>query len=435
MSLPLIAILASLVFSAYFSAIELAFISANKLHITLQHKKGKLWASIIVRFMERPSLFITAMLIGNTISLVVYGSFMAQILDPQVQYVVETWFQLQGGTLDVVVLIASSLLSTMLVLAVAEFLPKSVSLINPLNLLIAFALPTRIIYSLLYPFVYAIVSLTKLLIVKVLRLEYSEKNPVFGLTDLNHYLSSLSQNEDNETDVDTKIFSKALDFKSVRVRDSMVPRTDIVAVDKTVGIGELQQVFVDSGHSKVLVYEDSVDNMVGYCHCLDMFKKPETIQAILQPLMIVPETILANEVMVQFIASHRSIALVVDEFGGTAGIVTIEDLMEEIFGEIDDEYDIEGDEVERIDADTFIVSARLEIDYLNEKYGWGLPEGDYETLGGYILAETEDIPAPETVVETDGFAFTILSLQDEVRIGSVRMTLKNPERSGVKPVL
>ncbi len=435
MSVSVIVILVSLIFSAYFSAVELAFISANKLHITLQNKKGKLWASIIGRFMERPSLFITAMLIGNTISLVLYGSFMAQILDPQVEHFITSWSQLTGGKLDVVVLIVSSFLSTMLVLAVAEFLPKSVSLINPLNLLIIFAVPTRIIYSLLFPFVYVIVSLTKLLIIKVLRLEYSENNPVFGLTDLDHYLSSLSQNNSNDSDIDTKIFSNALEFKSVRVRDCMVPRTDIVAVERADGMARLKSVFVESGHSKVLIYEDSMDNIVGYCHCLDLFKKPQTIEAILQPMIIVPETILANEVMLQFISAHKSIALVVDEFGGTAGVVTIEDLIEEIFGEIDDEYDVDGDGVEKVDADTFIVNARLEIDYLNDKYGWDLPDGDYETLGGYILSITEDIPAPDSVIDTTNFAFTILALQDDVRISTVRMTLKYPEHGNIRPVL
>ncbi|MCU0450462.1 MAG: hemolysin family protein [Bernardetiaceae bacterium] len=424
MSVAFVAITVSLIFSAFFSALELAFISANKLHITLQKKKGQIWANIVARFMERPSLFITSLLIGNTISLVVYGIFMAQVLDPQVQAFVENYLKLQGGTAEVLVLVLSSVLSTLLVLAVAEFLPKSISLINPLTLLVVFAVPLRLIYGLLYPFVYVIVSLTKLVIVRVLRLEYSENNPVFVLTDLDHYLNNLTQSED-ETDVDTRIFSNALEFKSVRVRDCMIPRTELVAIDRREGLTGLQNRFVESGHTKVLVYDGTIDNMIGYCHCLDLFKKPTKIDQILNKLIFVPESMLANDLMLQLISDQKSLALVVDEFGGTKGIITIEDVMEEIFGEIEDEFDEVEEEVKWLDEHTLEVSARLEVDYLNEKYHLKLPEGEYGTLGGLILAIAEDIPQPQEVVETEHFAFTILSLQDDVRIDKVRLVLKS----------
>lgn len=434
MNTAVVIVILSLVLSAFFSGMELAFISANKLHITLQKNKGVFWADIIVRYYNRPSLFITAMLIGNTITLVVYGIYMAQILDPQVMYFVSQVLQMKGTGGEVTFIILQSLLSTLLVLAVAEFMPKSISLINPDKLLAIFALPIHLFYLILYPFVYIVVSLTKWVITGILRLEYSEDNPAFGLTDLNHYIGNLNRSRDRETNVDTKIFSNALSFKSIKVRECMRPRTEMVAIDKEDGLDALKKAFIESGHSKIFVYDETIDNIIGYCHAMALFKKPQSVEEILSTVIMVPETMPANELMVDFIAEHKSIAVVVDEFGGTAGVVSIEDIMEEIFGEIHDEFDVVLDDIKKIDAATYILSARLEIDYINDYLQWGLPLGDYDTLGGYLISIVENIPKQGDIIETMDFVFTILSTQ-ETRINKVKVDIKNVEGlPAVRPV-
>ncbi|MCU0391413.1 MAG: hemolysin family protein [Thermoflexibacter sp.] len=426
MSIATIIIILSLAFSAFFSGVELAFVSANRLHVALQKKKGKLWAEIIAKLIDKPSLFVTSMLVGNTISLTVYSIYMAQIFDPYIKSFINTYVELPQGPRDTLTLVAQALYSTTIVLAVAEFLPKAISLINPERLLAVLAVPIQFIYKSLYPFVYIILSTCRFVITNILKMEYVEAKPVFGLTDLTHYIHNLSSNENNKTEVDAKIFSNALEFKSIKVRECMIPRTEIIGVDKADGLEKVKQVMTETSHSKVIIYEETIDNIVGYIHALEFFKKPDTIDSILTPIIIVPETMLANELMLDFINEHKSMALVVDEFGGTSGIVTIEDLIEEIFGEIHDEYDTENDSVQKIDEDNFILNARLEIDYLNDIYKWEIPEGDYDTLGGYIISITENIPQIDEIVETPKFIFTIISMQD-ARIDKVKLTIRQAE--------
>ena len=419
-------ILLSLAFSAFFSGVELAFVSANRLHVALQKKKGKNWAIIVSKLIEKPSLFVTSMLIGNTISLVVYGIYMAQIFDPYIKSLIDTYVNMPQGFLDAFTLIVQSLYSTAIVLAVAEFLPKAISLINPEKLLSILAVPIVLVYRTLYPFVFIIVNSCRLVITKILKMPYVEAKPVFGLTDLTHYIHNLSSDENNRTGVDAKIFSNALEFKSVKVRECMIPRTEIIAVDKADGIDELKKVMIDSGHSKLVVYEENVDNVVGYVHALDLFKQPKSIEAILNSIIIVPEAMLANELMLDFINEHKSMALVVDEFGGTSGIVTIEDLMEEIFGEIEDEYDVEEKGIHKIDDQTYELAARLEVDFLNDLYDWEIPKGEYDTLGGYIISITENIPELNEIIDTEKFTFTIISKKD-TRMEKVRMVIKKED--------
>jgi CBS domain containing-hemolysin-like protein len=260
----------------------------------------------------------------------------------------------------------------------------------------------------------------------VLRLEYAEDRPVFGLTDLDHFIKNTTQvdHQENKVELDKRIFNNALEFKTIKVRECMIPRTEVVAVDVEDEIDELRKAFTDSGHSKVLVYKETIDDVIGYCHSLALFKKPASIEEILTPIIIVPETMAVNELMIQFIQEHKSLALVVDEFGGTSGIVSLEDIIEEIFGEIQDEHDDEDLVEVQINENTYSFSARLEIDYLNEKYNLELPEGDYDTLGGFILSVTENFPSLNDVVERPPFTFVIESMEEN-RIDMVRLIVND----------
>ncbi|ELR72172.1 Hemolysin [Fulvivirga imtechensis AK7] len=416
-------ILLTLLFSAFFSGIEIAFVSADRLHIELQAKKGFRVGKMLSTFINNPSRFIGTTLIGNTIALVIYGVFMAKLLDPIIRESIPGMFYN-----EVTVLIVQTILSTVIVLLTAEFLPKSIFLINPNWMLTILAIPMFIIYWLMGPVVWAVVGASKLIITRVIGLEYSEDRPAFGLTDLNNYIkNTLVSDEDTNVEVDTKIFNNALEFKTIRIRECMIPRTEIVAVDIEDNIEELKKAFIDSGHSKIIVYKESIDDVIGYCHSLELFKKPKTIAEILTPIIIVPETMLANELMIQFISERKSLALVVDEYGGTSGIVSIEDIIEEIFGEIQDEHDVEDWVEQKLDNQNYLLSARHEIDYLNDKYDWGLPTGDYETLGGLILSVTEDLPQEGDMVTLSPFTFTIQSTND-IRINIVKLTIEKKGR-------
>ncbi len=415
----IILILVSLIFSSFFSGIEIAFISSDRLHIELEKERGSISGKILSRFTKNQAHFIGTTLIGNTLSLVVYGIFMANLIEPILSDILPGYLKSQS-----VILIIQTILATLIVLLTAEFLPKIIFRINPNFFLSVFAIPLLVIYFILYPVVYGIVGLSKYIIIKVLHLEFKEDEPVFSLTDLNEFIQSkfVEDKVEGKFDIDTKIFNNALEFKTVKVRECIIPRTEIVAVELHSDIEALRNEFVESGLSKILVYKESIDDIIGYCHSLELFKKPKNLESILSPVIIVPETLLANELLVQFITERKSLALVVDEFGGTSGIVTIEDIIEEIFGEIEDEHD-EQDLVEhKLDDDSYLFSARHEIDYLNEKYNWNLPLGDYDTIGGLILSITEDIPSLNQDIVIEPFKFHIVSIEEN-RINLVKMSL------------
>jgi putative hemolysin len=409
----------TLAFSFFFSGIEIAFLSANKLQIELQGKQGVLWGRIMSYFLKRQSWFIGTTLIGNTLALVLFGIYMAQLIEPWLASNLP-----QSINDEVFVLIFQTLISTLLILFTAEFLPKSLFLINPNLMLATLAVPFRIIYVILAPLTFSIVYLSKIVIIHVLRIEYSEEKPVFALTDLNNYLKSMLKvrHDDEDVGLDKKIFHNALEFKTVRIRDCMIPRTEVTAIDVEEGIDKLIDAFIQSGHSKILIYKESIDNVIGYCHSSALFKKPQRIEEILTPINIVQETMMANNLMVQLIKEQKSMALVVDEFGGTSGIVSMEDVIEEIFGEIEDEHDDDDLIEEKIDNTTYILSARLEVDYLNDHYKWQLPKGDYETLAGLILSYTEDFPAEGETVAIPPYSFTIQKTENKL-INTVKLTV------------
>jgi putative hemolysin len=418
-------ILFTLLFSAFFSGMEMAFISANKLQIEVQAKDVNIISRILSGFVHNQEKFLSTILIGNNIALVVYGIFMANLLVPILE-------QLTPSVLGspIVLLIEQTLISTLLVLITAEFLPKSLFIINPNKVLRVLAIPMQVIYYLLYLPTMLITSLSKLVIVKLLKLKYDDSKPTYGLIDLNNYIkriSKLNREEDKLgeaiVDIDEQIFSNALEFKSLRVRDCMIPRTEITAIDiNDDSIEELRKSFIDSGHSKILVYRDTIDEIVGYCYALQLFKKPEKIEDIVKDIFLVPETMGARDLMKKFIAEHKSLAVVVDEYGGTSGLVSIEDIIEEIIGEIEDEHDTEVLLEEKVSDNCYHLSARLEIDYLNEKYSWRLPLGDYETLGGLILSLTENIPAVSEIVTIGEYQIKIISIED-IRIKAVELKL------------
>jgi putative hemolysin len=419
----LIYVVITLVFSAFFSGIEIAYISANKLQIELQKKQGLWTGKIVSKFINKPGQFIGTTLIGNTIMLVLYGIFMAFLLDAPLRRLLP-----EPLVNEAVILFAQTILSTLLVLITGEFLPKSIFLLDPNRMLNFFALPFLIIYSGMYPIVWLIVGLSKGFITQVLRLDYNEEKPVFTITDLNSFIKDQMRQNRNpgDVEVDSKIFDNAIEFKTVRVRECMIPRTDIVAVEVSDSIDELRKIFEESGHSKVVIYRESIDEVIGYCHQLELFKKPKSIEDILTPILIAPESALANELLIQFIQERKSLALVVDEFGGTSGLVSMEDLIEEIFGEIDDEYDNEALTEQIIGEQEFLLSARLEIDYVNDKYGWELPYGDFETLSGFILSQTENLPNIGETITYGRFTFTIVSKQAH-RIETVRLKISDSD--------
>lgn len=409
----------SLIFSAIFSGLEVAFVSADKLQIELEGKRGKFGGRIVSRFLKKPSTFISATLLGHIIALVVYGIYMAIALQPVIASSLPDYLHT-----DAMIVTIQTFLAALIILVTAEFIPRSLFLGNPNRLLTFFAPVVIVFYYLMYPVIFVVVGLSRFILTKIMRLKNFEDHPLFGLTDLNNQLrNNLLDTPKNQTsDVNARIFTNALEFKTVKVRECMIPRTELEAVDIEDGIDELKEAFIRSGHSKILVYKDSIDDIIGYCHSLEIFKKPKEINSILNPIIIVPETMLANELMIQFITERKSIALVVDEFGGTSGVITMEDIIEEIFGDIQDEHDVEEWVEQKIGDKTFMLSARHEIDYLNERYGWELPLGDYDTLGGFILSITEDIPEINDVVEYGRFTFTIVSMQD-ARIDIVKLSI------------
>ena len=414
-----VGIILAMVFSAFFSGVEMAFVSSNKLYFELKAKQNILSAKIIAHFNQSPSQFIGTMLIGNTLSLVAYGIFMEEFLHHLILA------NLPWITNVIIARLIASIVATIIILITSEFTPKSIFLINPDAILEFLAIPIWIINTLMFPLVWLTVGLSKWFITQVLRLSYSEEKPAFGLTDLNHYLQNLNRkvSTEEENEVDTKIFHNALEFKQVKVRDCMIPRTEITAIEIEEGIEGLKKVFIESGHSKVLVYKETLEEVVGYCHSLALFKKPKDIQSILTSIPIVPEAMPANDLMLKFSKERKSLAIVVDEFGSTSGLVSMEDVMEQIFGEIQDEFDDTEDWIEkRLDDHTYILSGRHEIDYLNEKYNWNLPEGDYETLGGMLIHLYEDIPAVNEIITLSAFQFQIMTVTD-ARIDTVKVLI------------
>ena len=417
---PLLMICLCLIFSGFFSGMEIAYISADKLRIEMLSQKKGLIASALSYFQRHRARFLSTTLVGNNLALVLYGILMANLLEPRIIDLLPHWINS-----PIIALVIQTLIATFIVLITAEFLPKSLFLLNPDTLLRIFSLPMMGLYLLMSPLVWMVEIISKFIVTRIFQLSYAENQTLFALTDLNNFVKKNTEySEIEDQEIDVKFFNNAIEFKEIQVRECMIPRTEIIAVDINDDLLKLSAAFIDSGHSKIIVYKENIDNVIGYCHSLEMFKKPKSIKDILTTILIIPETMPANELLVKLIADQKSLALVVDEFGGTAGLVSIEDVMEEIFGEIRDEHDDEFLIEQKIAENIYLLSARHEIDALNEKYNWSLPKGDYDTLGGLILAKNEDIPTIQDEIGIDHFLFQIINMEDN-RIDQVRLTIQN----------
>ena len=381
MEIDIIIILFSIITSAFFSGMEIAFISANKLHIELEKKRKGFFPNILGKITQNSSKFITTMLVGNNISLVIYSYFMGKVI---IAY------------LGMSSILIQTFISTIIILVTAEFLPKAIFRVYANETLKIFALPAYFFYMLLYSFSYLINGISDFFLKFIFSTDKDQHQTAFSKEELGDYITEQLENgNDSEEEIDSEIqiFQNALEFQKVKAREIMVPRTEILAIEIHESVSKLSELFIKSGYSKILVYKTSLDDIIGHVNAFELFKKPKTIKSILLPIEIVPESMMISDVLNSLMKKRKSIAVVVDEYGGTSGMITVEDVVEELFGEIEDEHDVQELIDVRINENEFKLSARLEIDYLNEEYNINIPKEEaYETLGGFIINQTENIP-------------------------------------------
>lgn len=401
MEVQILLIVLMLILSAFFSGMEIAYVSSNKIHIEIEKKQKNFLALILKRITRRPSKFIATMLVGNNIALVIYGFFMGELI---MRYI-----HLEGGW----ALLVQTLISTLIILVTAEFLPKVFFQIYSNKLMRIFALPAYIFYLLFSVISEFVIWISDLVLKLFFKTEGDILPHSFSKLELGHYISEQMETIDTQIEVDSEIqiFQNALEFSEVKSREVMVPRTEVVAVELHSPTRELRDLFIETGLSKILVYKENIDDILGYVHAFDMFKKPSTIKKILMPVVYVPETMLVKDVLNVLTRKHKSIAVVIDEYGGTSGILTVEDIVEELFGEIEDEFDQAELIEEEVQEGVYRFSARLEVDYINETFKLDLPESEnYETLGGLIVSYTEEIPDNNETVTIEGFGFKMLEV-------------------------
>lgn len=418
----LFSILLSLLFAAFFNGIEIAFVTSNKLKIELDKKLGILPARLFSFFLHHQSKFLSTLLLANNAALVIYGIFMADLLEAPLY----DFFQrfMGQGPADITVLLVQTIISTIVILIFAEFFPKMIFRINPNKKLGVFALPVVVICFPLFYLVWLFYLLADYFL-RLFSIRITESELAFGKVDLNYYLKeATSQNvSEEEMDSEIQIFQNALDFSSIKARECMVPRNEIEALEMETDIEKLKTLFIETGYSKILIYKENIDNVIGYVHSFELFAKPESIKTILRPVAIIPETVTVDTVLETLIKQKKNVALVVDEYGGTAGMLTIEDIVEEIFGEIEDEHDHEDLIEEKTGENEYHFAARLEIDYLNEEYDLNLPESDdYETLAGLIIHLHEDLPGQGERIKIPPYEVEILKVSGQ-RIEEVRLAL------------
>lgn len=413
--------LITLILSAFFSGLEIAFITSNKLKIELDKKRGLLNAKIISGFLSDPSKFISTMLVGNAISLVIYGMVSAIIIESLIKIIIPNYF-ISSFSL----LIIQTLISTLVIITLAEFFPKLLFKINPNYVLKLLAIPAYFFYYLLFPIVIIFTGISKFILVNILKIKINKTAHIFNFGDLQTYINEYKSEQDEvekEINRDIQLFQNAMEMRNIKIRECLIPRTEIIAIDEEDDIQNLKKKFIETGFSKILIYKENIDNITGYVHSGDIFKDPSDIKSVMRNILYVPESMMANKLLTVLIQQRKSIAVVVDEFGGTAGILTVEDLIEEIFGEINDEYDTDEFTEKKINENEYVFSGRLEIDYINEKYGLNLPESnEYETLAGFIIHNFQSIPKINDEILIDPFLFIILQ-STENKILQVKVKL------------
>jgi len=409
-----------LIFIGFFSGIEIAFVSTSKLNIELKRKQGSYAGKVLSRFMETPATFIGTSLVGTNICLVMYGLLMTQLTDG--------FFDMVGLESEYLRLFIDTLLATIVVLILGEFIPKAIFRAKPEGSLTILTIPIQFFYYLLYPIAKLFVRISEFILKYLFNVRISENKQVYSRIDLEQFVKQMRTGQDSEEeDANTELFENALNLAQVRIRECLIPRNEIEAVNVNTPIEEVNQLFLDSKLSKIIVYEDSIDTVAGYLHHLDFLRSPTDLRSILHKIPTVPETMSAVDLLNQFTKERKSIAWVIDEFGGTAGIVTMEDILEEIFGEIQDEYDVKEYVENQISANEYIFSGRLEIDYLNQKYNLNLPVDDAETLSGFIIENYESIPKQKEKIVIGDYEFDML-LASETRIDMVKMKVLNARK-------
>ena len=410
-------VLITIIFSAFFSGIEIAFVSSNKLQLELDKGSEKLSSKIISFFSRNESNFITTMLIGNNISLVVYGIAMTKLLTPMLE---QFWFDAYS------LLLFQTIISTTIILITAEFLPKSIFKIYPNTTLRIFSFPICCFFILFYPFSWMFLNGSKLIMQVFFGQNLSENKQFFNKTDLDEYLTHINpNNEKDSSSVEVEMLQNTLQLSSKKVRECMIPRTEIVALNINSSIDELKRKFIETKLSKILIYKNNIDAIVGYVHSSDLFKSPRNIRSLLLPIPFVPETMYAMQLLSDFIDEDKGVALVVDEFGGTSGMLTIEDVTEEIVGEIEDEFDTGLKLLEKINENEYVVLARIEVLSLNKDLNISIPESEeYETLAGYILNYFENIPNIDDIIDEEDYIITVKEVDDRSVI-KVHLLIRN----------
>jgi CBS domain containing-hemolysin-like protein len=410
MSLDTLIIVLSLIFSAFFSGMEIAFVSSNKIHIEIEKKQRGFLSLLLTKITAKPSKFIATMLIGNNIALVVYGLYMGDVLVAWFSQHLPTDSSLVYYLFNELSLLTQTIISTLVILISAEFLPKVFFQIYANSLLKLLALPAYMFYVLFSLFSDFVIWISDFVLKTFFKTKGDDVQLAFTKVELGNYISEQMQSVEADDEVDSEIiiFQNALEFSEVKAREAMVPRTELTAIEIHDTIENLSKLFTQTGHSKIVVYKSTIDDILGYVHAFDLFKNPKTIKSMLMPIEFVPETMLAKDILNVLTKKHKSLAVVLDEYGGTSGILTVEDIVEELFGEIEDEHDSVALIEEQMDQLNFLFSARLEVDYLNETYKLQLPEHEnYETLGGLIVHHTQEIPEQNQQISINRFLFTI----------------------------
>ena len=422
MDIQLTIILFSILFSAFFSGMEIAFVSSNKIHLELEKKQHGFFSNFLKKITKSPSKFIATMLLGNNIALVVYGLYsgklILELLFPEVD---------NSKSLEFIYIFYQTLISTFIILISAEFLPKVLFQIYANILLKYFSFPSYIFYVLFSPIIYVLNLISNSVLSKYFKTKEDELRIVFSKDELGDYINEELANDDlnSEMDSEIQIFQNALEFSNVRAREVMVPRAEIISIDRYSVSKNLNKVFVENGLSKILIHRENIDHLVGYVSLFDMFNHPKNIKSIIHPVEFIPESMLINDVLNLLTKKRKGIAVVIDEYGGTSGIITREDIMEELFGEIEDEHDSLSYLEEKLDSNSFLFSARLKLDYLNTKFKLNIPLSDqYETLGGFLVHNIQDIPTTGEVIKILSFEFTVKEVTN-TRIETIELKILN----------